>query len=157
MSRRQTFDLGTVPVSGYSEEVDLSSFTSAVAYVSPTYSVGRPAFNITVVWEFSPTPMGEAAEWYQQFSHSLSVGQYTIVSGEISSCIINVPDSTIPRDTKLAIDCPYTGVGTANEWTGAKTIDPKVPRRARLSYLSCSGSNPLTDIAVSIEAHQRRS
>ena len=142
MGRRVTIDLGSVAAGSYSDEADLSSFTSAVLWVTASGSS-----NCVVRWQFSPTEQGETAVWYDQFY--VPIGSYTKAQSLLSQRTVlnSVADST------YVIECPTAVPGISNsDVFESYTLDGKVPRRVRL-YNYPTGS----DISsLQIEAHQRR-
>ena len=69
-------DLGSVTADTFSDEVDLSSSTHCVLFVS---QASATSFDIEV-W-FSPTPFGEAASWYRFYQSVASLS--STIAGDI--------------------------------------------------------------------------
>ena len=123
-------DLGSVTGGTFSGEVDLSSSTHAVVYVS---QASATRFGIEV-W-YSPTPFGESADWFR-FYLSLG-GTASIGAGDIE--ILNL------RGTKQVHPVPPAYVYSAA--AGNEVSVTGTPRRMRLK--------PATTCSIIVEGKRR--
>ena len=101
-----SIDLGTLGPQDYTPEIDLSSFTHAVLYVT---LINRGSAVTKVSMEASPTPHGTAADWYSIYSPmSLSSGLST---NYINNLIVPNPlasDNGIVNGEKHAMPVGFT-------------------------------------------------
>jgi|DEB0MinimDraft_6_1074348.scaffolds.fasta_scaffold02545_10 hypothetical protein len=127
--RTKVFDLGLVPVTVPSSEIDMRGFTHATVFIKAPSNLSATA-NLIVRVEFNPAPIGEVGNWYELFS-PLSLSQsYNLSANPLVLSAKDAAGNLYAENRAYPImPMDYLGFASAYETSSGEYV---LPHRMRL-------------------------